>query len=63
VSGNRHSKSIICVVVGTLAVQPARPKKKAGLFKARPLPFKTPVSGIILPSAASKKQHLKATKD
>jgi hypothetical protein len=36
-------------------------KKKAGLFRPGLLPFKTPVSALILPSAASKKQQKKNT--
>ena len=34
-----------------------RQKKKAGLFRPGLLPFKTPVSALILRSAASKKQQ------
>jgi hypothetical protein len=36
-------------------------KKKAGLFRPGLLPFKTPVSALILRSAASKKQQKKIT--
>jgi hypothetical protein len=36
-----------------------RQKKKAGLFRPGLPPFKTPVSALILPSAASKKQQKK----
>jgi hypothetical protein len=46
VSGNRHGKTA---------------KKKAGLFRPGLLPFKTPVSALILRSAASKKQQKKNT--
>jgi hypothetical protein len=38
-----------------------RQKKKAGLFRPGLLPFKTPVSALILRSAASKKQQKKTT--
>jgi hypothetical protein len=47
VSGNRHEKTT---------------KKKAGLFRPGLLPFKTPVSALILRSAASKKQQKKTTR-
>jgi hypothetical protein len=39
----------------------ARPKGKGRAVTPGLLPFKTPVSALILPSAASKKQHKKAT--